>query len=384
MAINMPQYGTIRTGDPGSIGGPSGGNSLIQLAGAAGGGSAGGAMLGGLTAGIGGLMQRAEESRAADAAQARAISAMDLELKKKAAMNSMEMANKMMMHEAGLDEFALQKQQYGLMENRDNARFNREDLKADEKKKLSTAASSFYNVSQRNPSAVEQVIKAATDAGVQPEELLARWGVEGGFSTDLGLKGEALSKNRGNAVGPFQIVPSMHPEVVNAKTLYDQALLAAKLGKELGRTGYYGTGKAPAGHPTPEQYGRNLDIYQSAITDTLSQIYSDTAKRANAVETAQSKEQMKMAGLMGDQSAEAPNIQRGTITGTAAQTPAWQTPPAPAKRSTLDELKTLGRPAVEANLIRTIKNSSDPKYKGMTDQQVRARAARIAAEIFAQ
>jgi len=90
MAINMPQYGSVTTKGAGSIGGPAGGDALIGLAAKYGGGSTGNVMLGGLMGGIGGLMQRADQQMQAEAERAKAIDAMNLDLKKKAAINAMQ------------------------------------------------------------------------------------------------------------------------------------------------------------------------------------------------------------------------------------------------------------------------------------------------------
>ena len=56
------------------------------------------------------------------------------------------------------------------------------------------------------------VSEAERKYGLPPGLLASVWQQESGGSTDLGLQGPQLSRGRGAAVGPFQIVPYYHPE----------------------------------------------------------------------------------------------------------------------------------------------------------------------------
>lgn len=92
---------------------------------------------------------------------------------------------------------------------------------------------------------------------LQPGLLASVWQQESGGSTDLGLEGEQLSRGRGAATGPFQIVPYYHPDA-DLSSFESQADYAAQYLKDVGVAGYYGTGSAPAGHPTTEQYTQQV------------------------------------------------------------------------------------------------------------------------------
>ena len=100
----------------------------------------------------------------------------------------------------------------------------------------------------------ERKIRAKeAELGLTPGLLSSIWAQESGRSLDLGLKGQDLSRNRGNAVGPFQIVPYYHPNA-DLSTFDSQMDYAGNLLKKGGVRAYYGTGTAPPGHPTTDQY----------------------------------------------------------------------------------------------------------------------------------
>ena len=93
--------------------------------------------------------------------------------------------------------------------------------------------------------------------GLTPGLLQSVWDQESGRSLDIGLKGQQLSRGRGHAEGPFQIVPHYHP-AADLSSFESQADYAAKLLKDVGVRGYYGEGQAPAGHPTTDEYEREV------------------------------------------------------------------------------------------------------------------------------
>jgi len=113
---------------------------------------------------------------------------------------------------------------------------------------------------QSSPQLADYVSAKETELGLRPGELLALWAQESGKSGDTRLKGQALSRDRGNAIGPFQVVPFYHNDFPVDGTFQEQADYAANLYKSGGDTvperlaKYYGTGKAPTGHPTTDQY----------------------------------------------------------------------------------------------------------------------------------
>ena len=124
------------------------------------------------------------------------------------------------------------------------------------------------------------------ELGLAKGELRSIWKQESGQSLDVGLMGQPLSRGRGAAVGPFQVVPYYHPKFPVAGTVQDQADYAAEFYASGGGTPeqrarkYYGTGKAPAGHPTSEQYAQQvasrLPQYAAAQT-TPAPVMTDAA-----------------------------------------------------------------------------------------------------------
>lgn len=90
--------------------------------------------------------------------------------------------------------------------------------------------------------------------GLDPDLAESVWQQESSGSLDTALKGPALSRGRGNAIGPWQVVPAYHPNFpVNGDPIA-QGRYAMDYLKEVGPARYYGTGQAPAGQPTTQQY----------------------------------------------------------------------------------------------------------------------------------
>ncbi len=96
--------------------------------------------------------------------------------------------------------------------------------------------------------------------GLRPGEFSAIWGQESTESLDPNKQGPELSRNRGRAQGPFQVVPYYHPDFPVGGPLGDQLDYASSLYAKGGDTpekrmiAYYGSGTVPAGHPSPQQY----------------------------------------------------------------------------------------------------------------------------------
>lgn len=105
------------------------------------------------------------------------------------------------------------------------------------------------------------LLQKEQEKGLQPGEFAKGiWGQESQYSTDPRLPGVELSRGRGRAVGPFQVVPYYHPDFPAEGDLQEQADFAINLYSKGGDTPearmarYYGTGKPPPGHPTTDQY----------------------------------------------------------------------------------------------------------------------------------
>ena len=65
--------------------------------------------------------------------------------------------------------------------------------------------------------------------GLMTGELRSIWQQESGGSLDPTLKGQKLSRGRGNAIGPFQVVPYYHEDFPVNGTIQEQAQFAADL-----------------------------------------------------------------------------------------------------------------------------------------------------------
>jgi hypothetical protein len=104
----------------------------------------------------------------------------------------------------------------------------------------------------------EFVRSYAQQIGLNPDLAVSVWQQESSRSTDTGLKGADLSRDRGNAVGPWQVVPFYHPEFPVQGGFEDQTRYALDYLKKVGPRGYYGEGQAPAGHPTTSQYEQQV------------------------------------------------------------------------------------------------------------------------------
>lgn len=98
------------------------------------------------------------------------------------------------------------------------------------------------------------------EKGLRPGEFRALWQQESGGSIDPNLKGVYLPKHGTAASGPFQVMPNMHPQFPVGGSLKDQADYAVQFYAGGGGTPeqrmrrYYGTGVAPKGFPTTDQY----------------------------------------------------------------------------------------------------------------------------------
>jgi hypothetical protein len=163
------------------------------------------------------------------------------------------------------------------------------------------ALKSVSAVYAKNPEAVETVHRIATEAGVDPAVMLSVWGQESGYSTNTKMKGVELSKGRGRAVGPFQVVPHYHPDFPIDGTFEEQARYAAKYLGEVGVEGYYGKGKAPDGHPTTKQYGGSVadranawNEFYASRADAAGGFMAKGEKKAGASEKATDPLQAKL------------------------------------------------------------------------------------------
>lgn len=99
---------------------------------------------------------------------------------------------------------------------------------------------------------------------LRPGEFRAVWQQESSGSTDPSLKGPTLPGNKGNAVGPFQVVPYFHPGFDPSAPVDKQADYAISFYAGSGETPeqrlrrYYGTGTPMKGQPTTDQYVRQV------------------------------------------------------------------------------------------------------------------------------
>ncbi len=101
----------------------------------------------------------------------------------------------------------------------------------------------------------EQYVRTkASSMGVDPDVAVSVWQQEGSKTTDTSLRGQPLSRNRGQAVGPWQVVPYYHPEFPISGSFEEQTDYALGYLREAGLEGYYGRGTPPPGHPTTEEY----------------------------------------------------------------------------------------------------------------------------------
>jgi len=98
------------------------------------------------------------------------------------------------------------------------------------------------------------------EKGLRPGEFRALWQQESGRSIDPNLRGVYMPKHRTGASGPFQVMPNLHPQFPVGGPLKDQADYAIQFYAGGGGTPeqrlrrYYGTGVAPKGFPSTDQY----------------------------------------------------------------------------------------------------------------------------------
>lgn len=98
------------------------------------------------------------------------------------------------------------------------------------------------------------VSQYASSIGLDPRVAKSVWQQESGGSLDTTKKGPELSRGRGNAIGPWQVVPSMHPNFPVEGDPVEQGKYAMNYLKEVGPARYYGTGQVMPGQPTTEEY----------------------------------------------------------------------------------------------------------------------------------
>jgi hypothetical protein len=94
----------------------------------------------------------------------------------------------------------------------------------------------------------------APTIGLDPNLAESVWQQESSGSLDTTMKGPELSRGRGNAIGPWQVVPAYHPEFPVGGDPVEQGKYAMSYLKEVGPARYYGTGQAPPGQPSTDQY----------------------------------------------------------------------------------------------------------------------------------
>ncbi len=134
------------------------------------------------------------------------------------------------------------------------------------------------------------------ELGLTPGLIDSVWDQESNKSLDIGLKGPALSRNRGNAIGPFQIVPFHHPNA-DLSSFESQLDYSGNLLKDVGVRGYYGRGKAPAGHPTTDQY--YSEVMARVGNSAGGAMPAVQTQPSPAVTTAAYKQVQPMNGLLG-------------------------------------------------------------------------------------
>ncbi len=281
-ASQAPGYGKVDTGNAASVG-------RINMAGIShaaaqqarqGGGGLGAAMLAAGGAALGEGARRGAEANAAEIKLWSREHEVQLELKKQAAIEAMK-------EQAAEASSAREQEQWekraGITQEQalERARVSNDfDVEREGRKEASgKALKSVSAVYAKNPEAVETVHRIATEAGVDPAVMLSVWGQESDYSTNTKMKGVELSKGRGRAVGPFQVVPHYHPDFPIDGTFEEQAKYAAKYLAEVGVEGYYGKGKAPDGHPTTKQYGGSV----AARANAWNEFYADRADRAGGL-----------------------------------------------------------------------------------------------------
>lgn len=118
--------------------------------------------------------------------------------------------------------------------------------------------------------------------GLGTGELKALWQQESSGSTDPSLKGVPLSRGRGNAIGPWQVVPAFHPDFPATGDAKAQTEFAAALYAKGGATQaerlkkYYGVGTPPAGHPSTSQYINQVQARMPKLAALTPQTITDT------------------------------------------------------------------------------------------------------------
>jgi hypothetical protein len=242
--VSQPDFGEAKNGD-----------TLIKLAAATGAASPGfaGYLAKGVEAGVGGLMETATAERNEERRLA-------YELKKQAALKSMEQMDREWALEHGQDEVSLYRKKREADMDLERVRQEGADRKLLEKKEVARLVQGtqdrFLMTAKKNPDKVDYVVAAAERAGLDPSVALAVWGQESDFNTDPTFKSKVPTKY-GYATSPFQITPGNWPEIENAKTFEQQADLFVKILKEKGVRGYFGEGV--------DANGMNTDKYEEMV-----------------------------------------------------------------------------------------------------------------------
>jgi len=128
------------------------------------------------------------------------------------------------------------------------------------------------------------------ELNLQPGEFRSIWQQESGGSTDPNLRGVSLPKYKNPASGPFQVMPDIHPGFPVGGPLDKQADYAINYYAGRGSTpqdraaGYYGRGKAPAGHPTTAQYAQQVGNRMAAYSPQEQQPQQEQTMDPNTAE----------------------------------------------------------------------------------------------------
>lgn len=94
----------------------------------------------------------------------------------------------------------------------------------------------------------------AASIGLDPNLAESTWKQESGGGLDTSQKGPDLTRGRGNAIGPWQVVPYYHPNFPADGNPVEQGKYAMNYLKEVGPAGYYGRGQVMPGQPSTEEY----------------------------------------------------------------------------------------------------------------------------------
>jgi hypothetical protein len=128
------------------------------------------------------------------------------------------------------------------------------------------------------------------ELNLQPGEFRSIWKQESGGSVDPNLRGVSLPKYKNPASGPFQVMPDIHPGFPVGGPLDQQADYAINYYAGRGSTpqdraaGYYGRGKAPAGHPSTSKYVEQVGNRMAAYSPQEQQPQQEQTMDPNIAE----------------------------------------------------------------------------------------------------